>query len=148
MFIVNLYQSRQAMKKQLLNELVNNTYVMLKPSPVAGVGVFAIQPIPKGCRAMFSEPSKNDHWIEVSKKEVGSLAPHARHLIENYCLYDEENYFVPDHGFKKIDLSLFLNHSDAPNIISIEDGDYFEATRDIGEGEELFIDYSEIVKVD
>jgi SET domain-containing protein len=65
--------------------------------------------------------------------------------VGNHCLYDDENYFIPDNGFKKIDLSLFLNHADTPNIISINEGDYFEAIRDIKNGEELVIDYGEIV---
>ncbi|MEI9956752.1 MAG: SET domain-containing protein-lysine N-methyltransferase [Ferruginibacter sp.] len=52
-------------------------------------------------------------------------------------MYDDDNYFIPDEGFKKIDLALFINHSDTPNIISIDDGDYFEAIRDIKEGEEF-----------
>lgn len=136
------------MKQQLLEELISHTYVMLKPSPIAGIGVFAIRDIPKGCRAMFSKPDQNDNWIKISKKEVKSLPLHAQQLIENYCLFDEEYYFVPDYGFKKIDVSLFLNHSDTPNIISIEDGNYFEASRDIKSGEELFIDYAEIVDGD
>lgn len=132
-------------KDALLDELANNTYVMLKPSPIEGIGVFAIQDIPKGCREMFSKPDINDKWITVSKKEVENLPAHAQFIAGNYCLYDEENYFIPAHGFKKIDVSLFLNHADTPNIISINDGDYFEAIRDIKNGEELVIDYGEIV---
>jgi len=132
-------------KKLLLDELNNHTYVMLKPSPVAGIGVFAIKNIPRGCRDMFSKPDKQENWVKLSKAEVELLPQHAKLVIENYCLYDEENYYVPDHGFKKVDLSLFLNHSDNPNIISIQEGDYFEALRDIASGEELFIDYGEIV---
>jgi SET domain-containing protein len=133
-------------KEELLNELVNNSYVIIRPSPIAGVGVFALRDIPKGCRAMFSKPDKNDQWITISKSEVELLPAHSRTLIENYCLFDEEKYYVPDYGFKKIDISLFLNHSDTPNIISIEEGTYFESTRFIREGEELFIDYGEIVE--
>jgi SET domain-containing protein len=132
-------------KQQLINDLSNDTYVMLKPSPIAGIGVFAIKNIAKGCKDMFSKPDKNDRWVTITKHEVESLPEHARLLVENYCLYDEENYFVPDYGFKKIDVSLFLNHSDTPNIISIEEGNYFEATRNIKAGEELFIDYGQIV---
>jgi SET domain-containing protein len=132
-------------KAALLAELTNNTYVMLKPSPIEGIGVFAIQDIPKGCREMFSKPDVNDQWITVSKQEVETLPTHAQFIVGNYCLYDEDNYFIPDHGFKKIDISLFINHSDTPNIISINDGDYFEAIRDIKNGEELVIDYGEIV---
>ena len=132
-------------KKELLAELSNNTYVMLKPSPIEGIGVFAIQDIPKGCRDMFSKPDAADQWIAVSKDEVNALPPHAQFVVGNYCLYDDENYFIPDHGFKKIDLALFLNHADIANIISINDGDYFEAVRDIRAGEELLLDYGEIV---
>ncbi len=132
-------------KAALLAELSNNTYVMLKPSPIEGIGVFAIKDIPKGCRDMFSKPDTNDKWITVPKTEVEALPPHAQFIIGNYCLYDDENYFIPDHGFKKIDVSLFLNHADISNIISINDGDYFETVRDIKAGEELVIDYGEIV---
>jgi SET domain-containing protein len=132
-------------KEALLQELSGNTWVMIKPSPIEGIGVFALRDIPKGCRDMFGKPDDAGEWITVSKNEIEALPAHAQFLVGNYCLYDEENYFVPAQGFKKIDLSLFLNHSDEPNIISINDGDYFETTRDIKEGEELVIDYGEIV---
>jgi SET domain-containing protein len=132
-------------KAEFIAEL-SSTYVMLQSSQVAGVGVFAITDIPKGCRKMFSPPDPNERWITLAKQEVAALPAHARFMIENYCLYDNDlNYFVPEQGFKKMDLSLFINHHDQPNIRSINDGDYFEALRDIKAGEELFLDYGEIV---
>ncbi len=130
--------------KQLLAELKSDTYVMIKPSPLDGIGVFAIRDIPKGCRNMFS---KNiGEWIKVPKPEVELLPAHSKTLIETYCLYDEENYFVPDYGFKVMDLVNFLNHSDTPNIVSINDGEFFEAIVDILAGQELLINYGEIVE--
>jgi SET domain-containing protein len=133
-------------KEELIKELSQNSYVMLRPSPIAGIGVFAICDIPKGCRDMFTSPNANDQWITLTKLEVETLSIYAQHLVTNYCLFDEdENYFVPADGFKKIDVSLFINHSDTPTIISINDGDYFEAIRDIQAGEELFLDYGNIV---
>ncbi len=132
-------------KEELLNELARNTWVMIKPSPIEGIGVFALQDIYKGCRSMFSRTEKDEVWINVLKTEVEKLPEHAKALIENYCLYDEENYFVPGYGFKKMDLVNFLNHSETPNIISINDGEFFEAIREIKKGEELVIDYGEIV---
>ncbi|MFM7983789.1 MAG: SET domain-containing protein-lysine N-methyltransferase, partial [Candidatus Fonsibacter sp.] len=39
----------------------------------------------------------------------------------------------------------FLNHSETPNIISINDGEDFEAIQNIKAGEELFLNYGEIV---
>jgi SET domain-containing protein len=131
-------------KIELLNELMESTYVMIKPSPVDGIGVFAIRDIPKGCRSMFSKGI--GEWIKVPKVEIESLPAHSKTLIETYCLYDEENYFVPDYGFKVMDLVNFLNHSDNPNIISVNDGEAFEAIVDIPAGQELLINYSDIVE--
>jgi len=84
-------------------------------------------------------------WIKIPKAEIELLPAHSKTLIETYCLYDEDNYFIPEYGFKVMDLVNFLNHSDAPNIISINDGEEFEAIRDIISGEELLIDYGNIV---
>lgn len=131
------------MKDELLNELANNTWVMIKPSGIHGIGVFAVRDIPNGCKQMFSE--EMGEWTTVAKTEIDGLPQHAKDIVENYCLYDEANYFLPAQGFKAIDLSLFLNHADIPNIISVNDGACFEAIRDIKKGEELLIDYGAIV---
>lgn len=131
-------------KTELINELMHHTFVMLKPSPVQGIGVFAITNIKKGQRRIFSDDKSE--WISISKKEVNTLPAHSKAIIENYCLYDEENYFVPEYGFKMADLVIFLNHDDNPNVASINDGEDFIALRDIDEGEELFIDYGQIVE--
>ncbi len=132
-------------KESLLAELGHHTFVILRPSPVAGIGVFAIRSIPKGCREMFSRPDPADRWVTLTRTEVSRLPKAIQHLIENYCLFDADHYFVPETGFKKIDVSLFINHSDSPNIRSIDEGNYFEAIRDIQEGEELFVDYGTLV---
>ena len=130
-------------KETLLHELQQETYVMLKPSGVHGIGVFAIKDIPKGCRNMFSRGV--GEWLTISRKEVDALPQHSKELVENFCLYDDENYFVPDYGFKLMDMAVYLNHSETPNIISINDGEAFEAIRDILPGEELLVDYGELV---
>jgi SET domain-containing protein len=130
--------------QQLLKELQQDTYVMLKPSAVHGIGVFAIRDIPKGCRTIFS--TGVGEWIKVSITDVEKLPVHSRNLIETYCLYDEEYYFVPDYGFKLMDIVLYLNHSAEPNVASVNEGEQFEALRDIKEGEELLINYESIVE--
>ncbi|MBC7889237.1 MAG: SET domain-containing protein [Ferruginibacter sp.] len=133
-------------REALLAELNSETYVMIKPSPVEGIGVFAIRDIPKGCCSMFSKPGgEQEEWLKIPRPEIDLLPPHSRQLIETYCLYDDDHYFVPEYGFKKMDLVNFLNHSDTPNIISINEGEYFEAIRNIASGEELLVDYGELV---
>lgn len=133
-------------KEALLKQLAESTYVMIKASPVHGIGVFAIRDIPKGTQDIFSQGI--GEWIEVSKEEVEALPKHSRDLVENHCLFDEKSYFIPDYGFKLVDLVIYLNHSDRPNVISINDGERFEAIRDIACGEELFVDYGTIVEWD
>jgi SET domain-containing protein len=118
---------------------------MLQPSPVHGIGVFAIAPIPRGCRDMFGPPDPPDAWTAIPRADIDSLPAPARHLVETYCLYDATHYFVPSHGFTRMDVSLFLNHSAQPNVVSVDDGEYFEALRDITVGEELLIDYGALV---
>ncbi len=138
------YRAKTKMKKKrLLKELRSGTFVMIKRSAVEGIGVFAIVDIKKGQRNIFS--SDKSEWIKVSKEEVNDLPFHSKALIENYCLYDEDSYYVPEYGFKMIDLVIFLNHSDDPNVISINEGEDFEVIKDIKAGEELFVDYGEIV---
>ena len=131
-------------KAALMKELVHNTFAMLKPSPVQGIGVFAIRDMSKGQRNIFS--NDKSEWIKISKAEIETLPQHSKAIVENFCLYDAEHYFVPEYGFKMVDLVIYLNHNDNPNIASINEGKDFEALRDIEAGEELFIDYGQIVE--
>lgn len=131
-------------KDELLNELMIETYAMLKPSTVHGIGVFAIRNIPKGCRHIFSKG--HGQWIKVPIEEVEKLPAHSKELVETYCVFDKEYYFMPDYGFKVMDMVNYLNHSSVPNIISVNDGEDFEALTDILPGTELLINYEHIVE--
>jgi SET domain-containing protein len=110
---------------------------------VHGIGVFAITDIPEGCTDMFSKGI--GEYMKVSRKEIDALPDHSKTLVEEYCLFDEEHYWVPNIGFKVIDLVSFLNHSDTPNIVSVNDGEQFRTIRPIKAGEELFVDYGTLV---
>jgi hypothetical protein len=133
-------------KSQLLEELSHNSYVRLLPSAVHGIGVFAMRDIPKGCRDLFSrDPGE---WHRLDFAEVEQLPAYSRQLIETYCLFDENSYFVPAHGFKQMDLSLFLNHGIPANIASVDEGAYFETLRDLRAGEDLLVDYGSLVDSD
>ncbi len=131
-------------KAELLQELQNETWALLAPSPVHGIGVFAIRDIPKGCKTIFSKNTGG--WIELGFEEAAQLPEHSRNFIETYYLYDEQKYFIPDYGCKIMDMASYLNHSANPNLISVNEGEYFEALRDIRKGEELFIDYGSVVE--
>lgn len=131
-------------QEELLKELRDEIWVMLKPSPVHGIGVFAIRDIPKGCQTIFSR-HQND-WVKLPIRDVEQLPDHSRNLVETYCLYDEENYYVPAYGFKIMDMVNYLNHSSTPNVRSVNDGEIFEAMEDIPAGTELLVNYGHIVE--
>jgi len=131
-------------KAELIHELQEEMMITLKPSGVHGIGVFAACDIPKGYKTLFSRNTGG--WILLSFAEAEKLPPQAKEHIETYYLYDQENYFIPDHGCKIMDMANYLNHSNNPNIVSVNEGEYFETLRDIKQGEELFVDYGEIVK--
>ena len=126
-------------REQLLQELKYHTYITIRESDTHGIGVFALCEIPKGCRNIFSR--NVGEWIKLTIAEVEDLPAHSRNLVETYCLFDADHYYVPDYGFKVMDLVNYLNHSSTPNVISINDGEEFEALRDIRKGEELLVDY-------
>jgi SET domain-containing protein len=122
---------------ELLADL-SGTRIALAPSEIHGVGVFALVDIPTRTRDLFSPPRQ---WVPVPIPAVEALPPHALELVQRYCLHDDENYFLPPHGFRVYDLVVFLNHSSDPNLRSVDGGDYFETTRRVTAGEELTIDY-------
>jgi SET domain-containing protein len=130
-------------KIALLQQLQKETFVMIRSSLIHGIGVFALVDIPKGQRNLFSNDASE--WISITKTEMEQLPQHSKELIENHCLYDNEVYYVPEYGFKLIDPVIFINHSDIPNVVSINDGENFEAIASIKAGEELFLDYGSIV---
>lgn len=142
-----MQEHKEHLKRTLLNELSSNTYAKLSRSAIEGIGVFAITDIPKGCTNIFSNDSTpQEEWIKVLKTEIELLPDHSKNLVETYCLYDEHHYYVPADGFKKMDLVVFLNHSSTPNLKSVDEGSFFIALTDIKKGEELLIDYGEIVE--
>ena len=67
-------------KDQLLYELQSNTFVRLKPSPLHGIGVFAIRNIPKGCKDMFTH--EQGEWHKLRMEELENLPESSRQLID------------------------------------------------------------------
>jgi SET domain-containing protein len=133
-------------KEQILKELAHETFVTLKPSTVHGIGVFALKDIPKGCRDIFSKDETN--WVKIPISDVDKLPHYSKNLVETYCLYDEENYFIPSHGFKMVDMVNYLNHSSIPNITPVNEGEFYEALTDIPAGTELLVNYKQLVETD
>ncbi len=106
---------------------------IVKPSPVAGLGMFAAAPIARGTITWLLEPAF-DRFFKPA--QVAALAPLERQWFETYS-------FVVSSGDHCLcaDNDRFINHCHiAPNIDGT--GGWKEvALRDIAEGEELLVDY-------
>jgi SET domain-containing protein len=108
---------------------------MLRPSPIAGVGVFITHPVKKGTYlALFLDDTIRRIPYSEMKKDA---------QLEAFCLVygvEREDYCCVPHSFSKMEVGWFLNHSKTPNA-GRDDG--WRAIRDIAAGEEITIDYTD-----
>jgi len=127
-------------KENVLEQLRHDVYCRLMPSPIAGVGVFAIRKIPKGTRPFRG--SFSGSWIPVAPDDLRKLKPGIQKYVKDMCALQDGKYYLPSCGIPRIDISFFLNHSTEPNMREVGEGDDFIALCDIKQGDELTVDYS------
>lgn len=112
--------------------LVVKTYIDFSEILNAGLGLFAGEKI-----LQYQIIWKNNSGSEVkySQKNWNALPEPFRKSIEKYVYRFNGIYIL------NLDDSRHMNHSDTPNTIQDELGDYI-ASRDISDGEELTCNYS------
>lgn len=118
-------------------------YTRLKPSPIEGVGVFAIMKIKKGT-PLFSGDADEVRWIEASDLPRNKAL---REFYQRFAIIKNgkngkpKRYGCP-RNFHRLTMSWYINdpkRGEKPNVIC--DASYnFRAARDIKEGEELTVD--------
>lgn len=115
-----------------------NVFTRLAPSkiPGAGVGVFAIKKIKKGT-LLFTDD--NDEMLWVEQDAIPEKPSGVRKLYE-FAVIKNSRYGCPP-TFNRLTMAWYLNHSKKPNVECTADYD-FRALDDIGEGQELTVDYS------
>jgi hypothetical protein len=116
-------------------------YVRLGLSPVHGIGVFAIRPIPKGTD-IFANDAVPLVW--VSKAELGraELTSAERALYHDFGINRGDRIGCPA-NFHNLTPGWYLNQPAAGARANVRSTGRlgFIAARDIAEGEELTIDY-------
>lgn len=112
----------------LLNRIV---CVRIAPSPIHGVGVFAMRDIKEGEAV---ELDAIPHAFDVPYERFGELQPHVSELILSHWpqVVNGSHFLYP-----VTKMSAFLNHSESPNV----DAAGCRALRAIKAGEELTEDY-------
>ena len=112
----------------LLNDIV---VIKLAPSPIHGVGVFAMRNIKKGDK-LYTDIIP--HQFDVPFKRFNKLGKDiAEILLSHFPLIIEGSHFL----YPVTKFSAYLNHSSDPNYDAKED----KALRDIKQGEEITEDY-------
>lgn len=121
-----------------IKTLLAFSYCRLRPSPISGVGVFAIRHITKGINPM---PEKREtEFVSVPRSEVDALSPELKQLVVDMCPENDGMFDFPNYSLNEMGVSYYMNHSPTPNMGTDDGGDFY-ALRDIESGEELTVDY-------
>lgn len=127
---------------EMLSETTDLSF-RLKPSPLAGVGVFAIHGINKGtnlCLRGDKELLDDSKFITLEEAEANpKLLVFCRWYGCPTIVEENEGFWISQ-NFNKMSLHWYLNHSDTPNIHHDENYEWF-ASCDIKAGQELTVDY-------
>lgn len=117
-------------------------YVRLGVSPIEGIGVFAIRPIPKGTD-IFANDRVPLVWVNRAELEAAGPSEAERALYDDFGIRRGERIGCPA-NFNNLTPGWYLNEPTAGEAANVAaDSRFaFTALRDIEEGEELTIDYS------
>ena len=105
--------------------------VRLGISPIHGIGVFAVDPIPRGTVTW-----RLSQWDQqFSDTDLAAMDPAARECIAHHIYRHDDRWVLC------FDAGRFMNHDDQPNT-DASSPVINTATRDIAAGEELTCDYA------
>lgn len=127
------------MSKKSTFSLLKNTYTRLRPSPIGGVGVFAVRDIPAGINPFPG--SESTEWHRFTINELKDLDLAVMKMVEDFFVLNDDEVYIPDSALNGINISFFVNNSDSPNLKTTDDGYTFKTARHIKAGEELVVAY-------
>jgi len=106
--------------------------LILKPSPLGGIGVFLTHDYPAGMQIFSGKFSPRKMPIKMIPSE-----------FLKYCIFlNDEECLCPER-FDRMEIGWYLNHSDKPNIAKKPES-YVVTLRDIKAGEEILMDYNQL----
>jgi len=116
---------------------INELDLILKPSKIEGIGVFANRILKK---------DEKFYWEKKVRKISKSKAKKNKKLhslCKRYCVETINGYLCPE-NFSAMSIFWFLNHSKKPNFTKGKT--YYITNKIIKEGEELVTDYAKLDK--
>ena len=116
------------MKEKIINSIINNCNVRLKPSKVcSGVGVFSIVEIEKDT-VVFEDVNPDKTYIKWA--ELIDVDKRVIDYLNTMCNSDENGIFL-SRTVNNINISYFVNHSQTPNIKHDLEKDVYITIRNI-----------------
>ena len=119
-----------------------NVFVRLAPSPIQGIGVFAIAPIPKGTN-IFANDRGEIRWIDEAELDRAAMSAEHRQLYDDFAIARDGKLGVP-RNFNLLTPGWHLNEprGEAEANVGVTADYEFVALRDIAPGEELTTRYA------
>lgn len=121
----------------LIAEAHNDIYCKLAPSPIHGVGVFALKDIPIYTVIFRVNPKT----ITVESKFLNRIHTNVAHYYNSMLLSTADTIEIPEMGMGVIPTSYYLNHSEESNAKIDIENKLIVAKKNIYEGEEVTINY-------
>lgn len=134
------------LKEKLVLKRLSKVYCRLAPSPIHGVGIFAIRPIPKGTNP-FADSFMAQEAVILNKCKVEDLGPEILKLLHDQHPTSDPNSQIVSNFPNQLIWTNYLNYSDTPNIELMEDGEW-KTLRDINKDEELLEDPKRLLHSD
>jgi len=124
----------QELKEKLAIKRLDQVYCRLKPSPIHGIGVFAIKTIPKGVNP-FKNSYQAQEAVLVSKKKI-KQCDEVMKLLDDYHPSNGNSMQIVSNFPNQLIWTNYINYSTSPNLQLFEDSEW-KTLRDIEVGEEL-----------
>lgn len=115
MCATNIFCSR--IFEDLIDNSNNNLFTEIAPSPIHGVGVFAVKKIPCGCDPFkLPRSAKQQETVDFGDSEIAKLNDVEKTRIKRFVIPNKDLdgkliYSIPKNGINSLDISWFLNEA-------------------------------------
>src|SRR5690242_11896099 len=113
-------------RTQLLHRVLADCYCRLRPSPIHGIGVFAVRDIPRGRNPFKTLPKyARPGYVRVTDAELDALPPGLSDMIRTLFVPTDGTMYLPTSGMNIVYLIAYLNHSDTPTLRTSDGFNFF-----------------------
>src|SRR5690242_21874553 len=103
-------RARRMKRTELLRRVLADCYCQLRPSPIHGIGVFAIRDVPKGRNPFKTLPKySTTGFVRATEDELAALPPRLAALTRSLFVPTANTNYVPTDWLTTTNLDTYLN---------------------------------------